>query len=670
MKRFANFKNIYAQSTPTSNPPVDVSKEFEQAIDKLGLPGQLAAMYKDKNSYLYQIAFNLWQKGTLEKAELYDAMWKNVEDNTRNEGEAEKLLKSNGYTDDEIESFFDVNIYGVPKYQIASLVVDLYPKLKAKSCPFDIFKALLEKSFDRFSNNVGSIKSFFDTLVNNIDASTGLTSSAGVFVNALKFLSSDKATVTDWEDYLFGQQVLKNIFTGTPIDPTLTNKANVIGNKLSSLRAPLTKMEEIIKEQSFTRGVYLDGFYQWYKETARFFRINQQLFELDWIEKHGSSLQEDMKHLPDILKIFLEAPAASEPVRNLAGDTFKVEKSSVNHFRTVIAEDPRVQAERDRVTEITNTFTKMVDTSKNKIDQLIAMILKKNIETPVETPFGSKRDVFIYLPNTQRSQAFAQDIFKEINRQKEILSERRDSLKSQVLNNGLNIFSPGSSGVVGNIQAKGVEVLDKEYNFAILNLNQSKLKIEVSMIIVNRQNEVDELNLKYNKFKNLFTIDKAGRKAIGAILLATGFKIADIIDSIADQFKEKAVGPFAEIYNKNFELWKNFALEQRIKTVNDAEPGLADILGLPTFKQENVQSTSLAKFTRTENKRFAEKFEIQSDQKFKDYWNNLFMQSLDPRPMGDIIEEKPKHGNLTTKDDAKLHKDTMRKFKKSRFKKK
>jgi hypothetical protein len=105
---------------------------------------------------------------------------------------------------------------------------------------------------------------------------------------------------------------------------------------------------------------------------------------------------------------------------------------------------------------------------------------------------------------------------------------------------------------------------------------------------------------------------------------------------------------------------------------------MAQSLGIEATKPSIFPSFSLrgASFDILNNQRFAGKFmdkEVESDKKFRDYWNNLFMQSKDPRPMGDIIEEKPKHGNLTTEEDAKLHKKTMRKFKKpaakSRFKK-
>jgi hypothetical protein len=121
-------------------------------------------------------------------------------------------------------------------------------------------------------------------------------------------------------------------------------------------------------------------------------------------------------------------------------------------------------------------------------------------------------------------------------------------------------------------------------------------------------------------------------------------------------------------------------MQQRAYVLKEILPNLAATIGLEATKPSFSPSFSLNResFNIFKNLRLAGKFmdkEVESDKRFRDYWNNLFMQSKDPRPMGDIIEEKPKHGNLTTEEDAKLHKDTMRRFKKPvqkkhRFKKK
>ncbi len=55
--------------------------------------------------------------------------------------------------------------------------------------------------------------------------------------------------------------------------------------------------------------------------------------------------------------------------------------------------------------------------------------------------------------------------------------------------------------------------------------------------------------------------------------------------------------------------------------------------------------------------------EVTSDARWKSYWDSLMEQSKSPVPWGTIVEEKPKHGDLTVEEDTAKHR-------KSRFKKK
>jgi len=55
-----------------------------------------------------------------------------------------------------------------------------------------------------------------------------------------------------------------------------------------------------------------------------------------------------------------------------------------------------------------------------------------------------------------------------------------------------------------------------------------------------------------------------------------------------------------------------------------------------------------------------------SDKNWEDYWNKLMLKSKKPIPWGTIVHEKPKHGDLTSTEDASQHKE----IKKQRFKKK
>ena len=53
---------------------------------------------------------------------------------------------------------------------------------------------------------------------------------------------------------------------------------------------------------------------------------------------------------------------------------------------------------------------------------------------------------------------------------------------------------------------------------------------------------------------------------------------------------------------------------------------------------------------------------IFSDKKWSEYWDDLMSQSKDPVDWGTIVQEKPKHKDLTMEEESKVHK-TRRKFK-------
>lgn len=54
---------------------------------------------------------------------------------------------------------------------------------------------------------------------------------------------------------------------------------------------------------------------------------------------------------------------------------------------------------------------------------------------------------------------------------------------------------------------------------------------------------------------------------------------------------------------------------------------------------------------------------ILSDKDWRQYWDELMSKSKDPVLWGTIVEEKPKHKNLTTEEDTKTHNDQHKKRK-------
>jgi hypothetical protein len=211
-------------------------------------------------------------------------------------------------------------------------------------------------------------------------------------------------------------------------------------------------------------------------------------------------------------------------------------------------------------------------------------------------------------------------------------------------------------------------------------MRSKQLGLKFNKVLISRQNEYSEAQDLYEDIKVEMESNVSVRPVLAPKAILAGFKMADILEEIAEEFKNiGSNNPIrAEQAMKTARRWENFAKQQRAHVFTEIYPGMAQSIGIEATKPTISPSFSLrgAFVDLVKNVRLAGKFmdkDVESDKRFRDYWNNLFMQSKDPRPMGDIIEEKPKHGNLTTEEDAKLHKKTMRKFKKpaakSRFKK-
>jgi hypothetical protein len=56
---------------------------------------------------------------------------------------------------------------------------------------------------------------------------------------------------------------------------------------------------------------------------------------------------------------------------------------------------------------------------------------------------------------------------------------------------------------------------------------------------------------------------------------------------------------------------------------------------------------------------------IISDKTWREYWDELMEKAKDGVPWGTIVEEKPKHSNLTTEEESEAHKTkkSKRRFK-------
>jgi hypothetical protein len=306
------------------------------------------------------------------------------------------------------------------------------------------------------------------------------------------------------------------------------------------------------------------------------------------------------------------------------------------------------------------------------INKNIEFVLNKSASPTTIGPFQSG-SVFQYLQNEKES---LEEIERVIGLVDDVISGVSDARSTLIE----TIGSVDTKDTV--LQRKNAKIaIEERFGIFIKDARSKQLGLKFNGVLIENENAYSEAEDLYENVKVEMESNVSARPVLAPKAILAGFRMADILENIANRFKEIAgLNPFrAEQAKKTARRFENFAKQQRAFVFKDIYPGMAASIGIEATKPSISPSLSLrgaADADMFRNIRLAGKFmdkEVESDKKFRDYWNNLFMQSKDPRPMGDIIEEKPKHGNLTTEEDAKLHKKTMRKFKKpaakSRFKK-
>ena len=287
--------------------------------------------------------------------------------------------------------------------------------------------------------------------------------------------------------------------------------------------------------------------------------------------------------------------------------------------------------------------------------------------------YFSAGNVFQYLQDEEQSLNESERIIELISELINFASNLKNDLKQEI--NKTSVSQPEEKDKEFTKTA-----LDETFDLFKKDMQSKQIGLKFNKVLISRQNEYSEAQDLYDDLKTEMENNVSARPVMAPKAVLAGFRMADILEEIAEEFKAIAGNnPLrAEQAMKTARRWENFAKQQRATVFTEIYPGMAQSIGIEATKPSISPSFSLrgASIDVVRNLRLAGKFmdkEVESDKKFRDYWNNLFMQSKDPRPMGDIIEEKPKHGNLTTEEDAKLHKKTMRKFKKpatkSRFKK-
>ena len=633
--------------------------------------------------------------------------------NVDNKNEAISIFKNNGkdeyFYEDILEKFYSG--LSVPYLQFNQYIIGLWPGMRIKNFSFDKFLQILTIVAQRYKSPE-QIDSFFKNFIGvlpNLEKTLG--TSDEVIDKAIDFLTNDKGA-EELQEYLLYQMLLRyGLYDEIP-----DNKKSEIfkaTETLQKVRQNVGPLEAQVQEYLIKRAEFLQAQNKWFEDNSLVF-LSIDYYNMDDVKSRFEKGVDDVS-IKFYMENFRKGAAfdlylMSNPMNPNAtpstttGVPVGGNKKGSNTFfrRTVLAQGtPQNSANRagypklppgettNRETETTDSksvseeygelfiliqqFESTLSRISKSIDEEIKFIIDKQAGSSEVGPFKAGL-TFQYLQNEDESIYESDRIIalgdRMILNAKETLNKTKEKFDRFVESKKANIT-----------QKNNAETLIKEkYDLFEKNIRSKQLSLKFNKVLLSNYNEFSETEDLYNSLKIDMENNVSARPIISPKAILAGFKMADILENIADRFKSISVtNPLrSEQAIRTARKWENFAKQMRASVFAEIYPGMAQSLGLEATRPGAFPSFDLraASVKILDNQRFAGKFmdkEVESDKKFRDYWNNLFMQSLDPRPMGDIIEEKPKHGNLTTEEDAKLHKKTMRKFKKpaakSRFKK-
>ena len=702
MKRFLDNKIVTAQDLPRNSylEPYINPKSFEAKIDKV-LDSQTDA----------------------ERAKIPDLVSEQIRKNKGNENEAKAIFIQNGLTESDFHSEVSdaYTALSIPPLQYFQFIKGLWPMVREKNITFKKFLYIFAHVAARYRGGVAEIENFFKSFTSSLPSlEKTLGTSDEIIDRAVDFLTSGKSA-KEFQDYLLYQSLLRyGLFNEIPSDKrsdilkatevlekARTKVSPVEQEYLNFLRAKSVFLKEmsvvyqdisiaIMTMQknnfaniigSFRKGLEYDRMtYYWenfrkgmmYGELQRDLPMAQDAnSELVGGQEVGIGRTPSTNHISDKVRrrVFASRPPSSnystDPVTEsgvpassrASGDLPGTAGSNV----VVKTESEEFSAIYGKFVVQINEFESTTTSLAKRVDEEIAYIInKQSTQSPQIGPF-SGGNIFQYLQDENESLDEADRVIALIEFIIRQASDLKKSLISKIEEIGLSLTDPKQ------IKQKGTAIvaIQEKFELFVKDMRSKQLGLKFNKVLLSRQNEYSEAEDLYNNLKIDMENNVFAREVIAPKAVLAGFRMADILEEIAEEFKSIAGNnPLRkEQAMKTARRWENFAKQQRAMVFTEIYPALAGLIGAEATKPNISPSFSLkgAFVENVMNFRFAGKFmdkEVESDKRFRDYWNNLFMQSKDPRPMGDIIEEKPKHGNLTTEEDAKLHKKTMRKFKK------
>jgi len=628
------------------------------------------------------------------------------------------IYVSNGVSEQDYEAELDdvASDYSVPDFQWNQYIIGFWPLMKNKNFSFSKFRELLFQICNRVKSPA-QVNDLFTSLVEVLpNLAKTMGTSDEVITKALDFLSKPGKSADDFQKYLLYQMVLRyGLYKEIPED----KRADAITatEKLQQLKSNVTVEENEYLNFLTNKSIFLSEQHLVIKGVTRALMAMQTENYKDLVALYRSGI--DWGSLSIWLKLFKEglkfgtleqgpfstnSPAAAttgEPV----GTQTRVNFISDKVKRKIFAQEDQSAKTKNDILKGMGMSTQSTQEPKQKnlkstdssafqelygenykailffetiarekldfINKNIAYIIDKSASSTPIGPF-SANSVFQYLENEEESLKesdrvilLIEDTISQVNDSKITLLDTLDTENSDEQQ-----------------QQNAIDAINERFSIFIKEVRSKQLGLKFNKILISKANEYTEAQEAYEKIKIEMENNVSARPIIAPKALVAGFDIAKILEEISKEFALIAASsPLrSEQATKTAERYKIFAMQQRAYVLKEILPNLAATIGLDATKPSFSPSFGLNResFNIFKNLRLAGKFmdkEVESDKRFRDYWNNLFMQSKDPRPMGDIIEEKPKHGNLTTEEDAKLHKDTMRRFKKPvqkkhRFKKK
>ena len=689
MKRFLDNKIVIAQFGGVSTPifdPQSPEGQIGKGIDKMSDP---------------------------EKAAIIDEAVKKYDNIISNERSSKSIFTANGNTDADYNSEVSAALSrNITKLQFDNLIISLWPKMQEKNFTFSNFIVIFRKAADRFRGASG-LESFFDNFFKVLpDLSKLLATSDEIISKAMDFLSSGKSA-DEFQQYLLYQMIRSYaLFHKIPEN----KQADIIKatEQLEALRSDVGVQEQELRNYLNVKAQFLEQHRLYFIQvTEALMDIRKNNFiNLIGLMRNGideNRIQFYFKNLKkgDFNALLTGAqPYLPRDVDN--GNAGSQGNTRGGHFsdklrRKVFASgdnrgdlnrvtntpytpvtggpltEPRTPTQSGAFSGLYGKFVKEISefestilTLSKQVDNEINYIVTKQSTSPQIGPF-SAGNVFQYLQDEEKSLSESERIIELISKLINFASNLKNDLKQEI--NKTSVSQPEEKDKEFTKTA-----LDETFDLFEKDMRSKQLGLKFNKVLISRQNEYSEAQDLYDDLKTEMENNVSARPVMAPKAVLAGFRMADILEEIAEEFKAIAGNnPLrAEQAMKTARRWENFAKQQRSTVFTEIYPGMAQSIGIEATKPSISPSFSLrgAFVDIARNLRLAGKFmdkEVESDKKFRDYWNNLFMQSKDPRPMGDIIEEKPKHGNLTTEEDAKLHKKTMRKFKKpaakSRFKK-